>query len=61
MELKWLGVLGRLNNKKRFMDDAQIERVKQVLMKYCNPKKEFDGMSPRDVVVEIIKAVEGTN
>ncbi len=40
------------------MDEAKIERVKAVLMKYCNPKKEFDGKPPREVVIEIIEAVE---
>lgn len=28
-------------------------------MKYCNPKKEYDHVSPDEVVKEIIEAVEG--
>lgn len=42
------------------MDEAKIERVKAVLMKYCNPKKEFDHIKPEQVCEEIINAVEGT-
>lgn len=41
-------------------DEATIERVKAVLMQYCNPKKEYDGMSPRDVVIQVINAVGPT-
>lgn len=40
------------------MEEAQFEAVKKVLMKYCNPKKEFDHISPRTVVEEIVTAVE---
>lgn len=39
------------------MDEAQIERVIAVLKKYCNPRKEYDGKPPREVAVEIIRAV----
>lgn len=38
-------------------DEATIERVKAVVMKYCNPKKEFDGIKPREVIIKIIEAV----
>lgn len=41
-------------------DELTIERVRAVLMKYCNPKKEYDGKPPREVVIEIIRAV-GSN
>lgn len=41
------------------MDEDAIKRVKEVLMKYCNPKKEFDGVSPRTICEELIKAVRG--
>lgn len=40
-------------------DEKQIERVKAVLMQYCNPKKEYDGVAPREIVLKIIEAVKG--
>lgn len=41
------------------MDEATIDRVKSVLLKYCNPKKEFDHVNPTEVAKEIIQAVKG--
>lgn len=43
--------------KKHFMDE-QIKAVEAVLMKYCNPKKEFDNIPPKQVAQEIIDAVK---
>lgn len=41
------------------MDEKVIADVKAILMKYCNPKKEFDHIQPDEVCKEIIKAVRG--
>lgn len=41
------------------MDEKVKAAVKAILMKYCNPKKEFDGTDPDDIAMEIIKAVRG--
>ncbi len=38
--------------------NAKVQAVIEVLKKYCNPKKEFDHISPTQVADEIIKAVE---
>lgn len=37
-----------------------IKRVEAVLMKYCNPKKEFDGIPPEQIAALLIKAVTET-
>lgn len=41
------------------MDDKIKADVKAILMKYCNPKKEFDHIEPDVIVTELIKAVRG--
>lgn len=41
------------------MDDEIIKKVEAVLMKYCNPKKEFDKIPPSQVAKELIVAVRG--
>lgn len=41
------------------MDEDAIKRVEALMMKYCNPKKEFDKIPPRQVAEELIKAVRG--
>lgn len=42
------------------MDDDTIKRVEAVIMKYCNPKKEFDNIPPKQVAEELIKAARGS-
>lgn len=39
--------------------DEQIKRVEAVLMKYCNPKAEFDHIAPKQIAEELIQAVQG--
>jgi hypothetical protein len=40
--------------------EQEIEnKVMDILMKYCNPKAEFDGVPPKQIAQEIIKAVRG--
>ncbi len=41
------------------MEQEIIDRVEAVLMKYCNPKAEYDGKPPKEVAEELIKAVRG--
>lgn len=40
------------------MNDTLIQKVEAILMKYCNPKKEFDNIPPKQVAQEIIDAVK---
>lgn len=40
-------------------NDAKIKAVEAVIMKYCNPKKEFDHIAPKQVAEEIITALNG--
>lgn len=40
------------------MEQQKIEAVKTILMKYCNPKQEYDHVSPAEVCKEIVDAVE---
>lgn len=40
-------------------NDAKIQAVEAVMMKYCVPKKEFNHIPPKQVAQEIIDALEG--
>jgi hypothetical protein len=39
---------------------ATVKRVEAVLEKYCVPKKEYDGIAPKVIAAELIKAVNNT-
>lgn len=41
------------------MNEETIKKVEAILMKYCNPKKEYDQVPPKQVATEIIEVVQG--
>lgn len=40
-------------------NDEMLKRVEDVLKKYCNPKKEFDGITPREIAQKVVDAANG--